>query len=340
MVDLRTAVIGVGHLGQHHARNYSALAGVELVAVSDTNEKHGSKIARKNRTAYVADYHELLDRVDCVSVATPTDMHHEVALDFLKQGVHVLVEKPMTTTVEQAEELIDAARKSGSILQVGHIERFNPAFRAVSPHLTEPRYITADRVSPFPFRSVDVSVVMDVMIHDLDLVLSLINSEIADVEAVGIPVISKTEDVANVRLRFENGAMAVITASRVSLKTERKLRIFQPDAYMTLDLKENKAKIFRKGERLKEGFDPALFDRRKISNLKAFLFGELIKIQRLRINEKEPLFSELHSFIEAAREGTSPECPGEAGIKAIRTAQRIHEAIRLNSKIVRFPTRV
>jgi len=267
-------------------------------------------------------------RVDCVSVVTPTTSHHKIARDLLESGIHTLVEKPMTSTVTEAEDLIRVAKKSHAILQIGHIERFNPTIRSISSYLNSPRYVTADRVSPFPFRSVDVSVVMDVMIHDIDLVLALIGSEIKSVDAVGIPVISKVDDVVNARLRFENGAMAVITASRVSVKTERKLRIFQHDAYITLDLAGKKATIFRKGQKLIDGFDPSLFNPGKISNLKAFLFGDLIKIEKVKIDDKEPLRSELESFVGAVQKGIQPECSGEAGMKAIHVAEMIHAAIK------------
>lgn len=328
MENLRAAVIGVGHLGRHHARNYAAMSGVTLAAVVDPCEKTGRKIARKYKAAYYADHRELPEDINIASIVTPTVSHHAIAMDLFARGIHCLVEKPMTATLAEAQALVKQAAKTGVVLQIGHIERFNPTLRAIASHLNNPRYITADRVSPFPFRSVDVSVIMDVMIHDIDLVLSMTGSDVTRVEAVGIPVISKTVDVVNARFRFANGAMATITASRVSIKTERKLRLFQPDAYMTLDLGEKQAKIFRKGRKLKEGFDPAQFDLGKLANLKAFLFGDLIRIEKIKIDEKEPLRAELEAFVHAVSTGSAPACTGEAGMKAIAVAEMVHEAIQ------------
>lgn len=330
MPTLRAAVIGVGHLGQHHARNYTEIPGVELVAVCDADPGAGEKIARKHKTQFVADAQKLIGAVDLVSIATPTVTHHVIAKTMLKAGIHCLVEKPMTATVEEAEELVELARAAGLVLQIGHIERFNPTMVAIRQYLNGPRYITADRVSPYPFRSTDVSVVMDVMIHDIDLVLALVGSDVKSLEAIGVPVISKTVDTANARLRFENGAMATITASRVSFKTERKMRIFQPDAYISLNFAEKEANIFKKGPKLLDGFDPATFKPSLVANLKAFLFGDLIKISKAKIDEKEPLRAELTSFVESVVSGKTPECTGEAGMKAIKIAAAIEKDINRN----------
>ena len=238
MDRLRVAVVGVGYLGRFHAQKYASLPGCELVAVADAHPDVGGAVASELGTRAVADYRELLGKVAAVSIVTPTAAHFEIARAFLESGTHVLVEKPITESVGQARTLVAAARQAGRVLQVGHLERFNPAIVAAEPHLRTPRFIDCQRLAPFRERGTDVNVVLDLMIHDLDIVQSIVGSEIEHIDAVGTPVFSPEIDIANARIRFANGCVANATASRVSLKTERRLRIFQDDAYLSLDLQQ------------------------------------------------------------------------------------------------------
>ncbi|HLM59473.1 MAG TPA: Gfo/Idh/MocA family oxidoreductase, partial [Pyrinomonadaceae bacterium] len=238
--NLKTAVIGVGSLGQHHARNYAEIAQTgnsEFIGVCDSNEENVRQIAGKNNCQSFGDWRELLDKVDAVSIVTPTETHAEIACAFLEKGVHVLVEKPIARTLEETDLIIEAAEKSGAKLIVGHLERFNPAMVALRPHITKPLYFEIHRVSPFPNRSLDVDVVLDVMIHDLDAIQWLVGEDVkvSAIHAVGIPVISDKVDAANARIEFENGAVANITASRIGTEKIRKTRFYQTNAYVVLD---------------------------------------------------------------------------------------------------------
>ncbi len=246
MSKLRVAVVGVGYLGRFHAQKYAALAECELVAIADTNAEAGAALARELGTRSIIDYRELLGKVDAVSIATPTASHFEIAHCFLGAGVHVLVEKPIAESVEQAQGLIAAARAAGRVLQVGHLERFNPAIIAASRNCATPRFIECHRLAPFRERGTDVNVVLDLMIHDLDLVQSIVGGAIATIDAVGTPVFSSEIDIANARIRFANGCVANATASRVTLKTERKMRVFQAEAYVSMDLQQKILTVIRK----------------------------------------------------------------------------------------------
>ncbi len=244
---MRTAVGGIGYLGRFHAQKYATLANSELVGIADPDPVARSAVAAELGVAGLADYRELLGRVDAVSIVTPTPSHYRIAKEFLDAGTHVLVEKPMTVTVGEGEGLIAAAQRAGRILQVGHLERFNAAVQAVQPILTVPRFIESARLAPFKQRGTEVDVVLDLMIHDIDLILSIVRSPVVSVDAIGTSVFSKEIDIANARLRFANGCVANATASRVSLKTERKLRLFQDDAYLSVDLHNKVLTIIRKG---------------------------------------------------------------------------------------------
>ncbi|HEY2145248.1 MAG TPA: Gfo/Idh/MocA family oxidoreductase, partial [Steroidobacteraceae bacterium] len=235
---IRTAVIGVGYLGRFHAQKYASLANSQLVGIADPSAAAREAVAAELKVAAHADYRELLGLVDAVSIVTPTPSHYEVAKAFLDAGASVLVEKPMTVTTAEGERLIEIATRAERILQVGHLERFNAAVQAVQPTLSVPRFIESARLAPFKHRGTDVDVVLDLMIHDIDLILSIVRSPVVAVDAIGSSVFSKEIDIANARLRFANGCVANATASRVSLKTERKLRLFQDDAYMSLDLQQ------------------------------------------------------------------------------------------------------
>ncbi|MGC8733229.1 MAG: Gfo/Idh/MocA family protein, partial [Halothiobacillaceae bacterium] len=235
MSKLQCAVIGTGYLGKFHADKYALLPECELVAVVDANPKTAASLAAKHGCRGLTDYRELLGKVDAVSIAVPTSLHFEVARDFLAAGIHVLVEKPITTTVEQADELIRLAREKNRVLMVGHLERFNPAILALDGVLDQPRFIESTRLAPFKPRATDVSVVLDLMIHDIDIILDIVDSPITHVEASGACVLTNDTDIANARLTFANGCVANVTASRISLKSERKMRLFQKDAYLSVD---------------------------------------------------------------------------------------------------------
>jgi predicted dehydrogenase len=312
MSKIRAAVIGVGYLGRFHAQKYSQLADCELVAVVDGREDVRKAVAGEVGSSAVADYRELLGKVDAVSVVTPTPAHFEIADAFLAAGAHVLVEKPITETPEQARALIASAKKADRILQVGHLERFNAAVLAAEPHLNSPRFMECVRLAPYKERGTDVNVVLDLMIHDIDLVQSLANSEIESIDAIGTPVFSGEIDIANARIRFANGCVANTTASRVSLKTERKLRIFEDAAYISLDLQQKILTLIRK----REGVPQA---------------GQLpVSIEEANLEQGDALKSEIESFLDCIRNKKRPIVSGEDGLRALETAIRISEQVHAN----------
>jgi predicted dehydrogenase len=321
---LRVGVVGVGHLGQHHARIYDQLDECDLVGVCDARRARAEEIAARHSVAALDDPRELIGKVDAVSIATPTEHHFAVARDFLEAGVATLVEKPLCRTVAEARELCALAARRGVPLQVGHIERFNPAILAVRPRIDDPRFISCDRVSPFSFRSADIGVVLDLMIHDLDIALHLARSPVVDVEALGLPVIAPTEDLANARLRFASGGVALLTASRVSIKKMRKIRIFQRDAYISLDYDAKKALLYKR----RPGFEWGAADLASVdpsappAELQALVFSRYLEIEEISM-EGEPLRLELESFVRAVREGREVEVPGAAGLEAMEVADRI-----------------
>ena len=308
-MPLRIAVIGVGYLGRHHARILAALPGATLVGVVDKNAARAREVADANRTLAIADYRELLGKVDAVTIAVPTELHAEMAMPFLGAGVGVLVEKPMTNSLPAADGLIAAARASGAVLAVGHTERFNPAVAAARPLLTDPRFIEVHRLGTFPERSLDIDVVFDLMIHDLDVVLSLVGSEVDAIEAVGVPVLTGRVDIANVRLRFKNGCIANITASRISRDRVRKIRFFQPAAYLSIDYAAQKIEMWKlvKGD----GPTPAIEG------------GEV------DVRNEEPLARELADFVDAVGTRRTPLVSGVEGRRALALAQAITDKIAL-----------
>ena len=235
MSRLRAAVVGVGYLGRFHAEKYAAHAGATLVAVVDVDAGRAQSVAANLGAEALTDHRALVGRIDCASVAVPTQQHHAVARDLLEAGIDVLVEKPLTTTLPEGKALVELAARRGRVLQVGHLERFNPAIRVLEGIVARPRFVECHRLAPFTERGTDVDVVLDLMIHDLDVILAMTTSSLRSIEAVGVPVLTPQVDIANARLRFANGCIANVTASRVSLKRERKLRIFQADAYFSLD---------------------------------------------------------------------------------------------------------
>jgi predicted dehydrogenase len=314
MPKIRVAVIGVGYLGRIHAQKYAQAPDCELVAVADAQLEPRERAARELGVRPVADYRELLDRVDAVSVVTTTAAHFEIADAFLAAGVHVLVEKPMTETVAQARALIARARDTQRVLQVGHLERFNSAILGAERHLGKPRFIECQRLAPYRQRGTDVNVVLDLMIHDIDLVLELAGSDIVSIDAVGTPVFSDEIDIANARIRFANGCVANATASRVSLKTERKLRIFQDDAYLSMDLQQKILTIIRKRSAAAEAADLP------------------VTIDEQSFDQGDALRAEIESFLECARSGAAPKVTGEHGLRALETA------LQISAQVMRAPS--
>jgi predicted dehydrogenase len=303
MSDVRVAVIGVGHLGKHHARILAQVPGARLVAVVDRQPERAAAAADGTGARALADYRELLDEVDAVTVAAPTEIHHDVALPFLERGISVLVEKPMTRTLAEADALIAAAQASGATLGVGHTERYNPAVAAVMPFVTTPRFIEVHRLGAFPDRSLDIDVVFDLMIHDLDIILALVKAEPTAIEAVGVPVLTDKYDIANARLRFSSGCIANVTASRISKERVRKIRFFQADAYVSIDYAEQEVEGYRLKRR--EGQRPE------------------IQGGKLPVTREEPLKRELVDFVNAVREKRAPLVDGHAGRRALALAQAI-----------------
>ena len=309
---LRTAVIGVGYLGRFHAEKYAANPAAELVAVADVDPARARAVAAALGVEAVTDYRALAGRIDCASVAVPTQLHHAVACDLLDAGVDVLVEKPLTMTVDEGKALLELAVRRGRVLQVGHLERFNPAIRALDGIVREPRFIECHRLAPFTERGTDVDVVLDLMIHDLDVILSMMPSPLRSVEAVGVPVLTNSVDIANARLRFANGGIANVTASRVSLKRERKLRIFQPDAYLSVDYGERRVLICRR-EPGPDGL-PAL------------------SLEEREVPEADALGSEIDAFLSAVRERETPPVTGWDGLRALEVAHVILESLETESR--------
>jgi predicted dehydrogenase len=326
MSGLRVGVIGVGHLGKQHARLYSAM-GV-LAAVADTAPGRAAEIAGPYGVPAFADYRELFGKVDAVSVAVPTDGHHAVAREFLERGVPTLVEKPLAKTIEEAEDLCRIARARKVALQVGHVERFNPAVTAVLDVIRKPRFIEVHRLSPFRFRSQDIDVVMDLMIHDLDIILHLNSSPLARIDAVGTSLLFGKEDIANARLEFEDGCVANLTASRVSEKTMRKTRIFSENCYVTVDTLSKEAWIYRTTPQLASALEKLPKDRDlSIADL-ASIPKEFYSIQEVKLADEEPLARELQSFVECVQNGREPVVPGEHGVRAMKAADRILSEMR------------
>ena len=310
MQQVRTAVIGVGYLGRFHAQKYAALPAAELVAVVDANQQNREQVAAETGCRPVADYRDILGEVDAVSIATPTPLHYPIARECLERGLHVLVEKPITTTIEEARSLVETAARAGRILQVGHLERFNAAILALAGTLRTPRFVESHRLAPFKERGTDVNVVLDLMIHDIDLIQSLVGAPIESIDAVGASVFSAGLDIANARIRYANGCVANTTASRVSMKMERKLRLFQDDAYISIDLQQKVLTIVRK--------PPAGSDVPK---------GQVL-IEERTYDQGDALRLEIEAFLQSIRAGTPPVVTGEDGLRALETATRITQMVQ------------
>ena len=309
MSEIRTAVIGVGYLGRFHAQKYSELKNSKLLAVVDKEFESAQKVATEVGCDASADYHELLGKVDAVSIVVPTDLHYEVAADFLKHKTHVLVEKPITTTVEQADELIDLAKTNNCVLQVGHLERFNPAIVAIEKEISEVRFIESHRLAPYNPRGTEVSVILDLMIHDIDIILDIVNSEVERIDASGTSVLSNDFDIANARVMFKNGSVANVTASRVSNKTDRKMRIFQNNAYLSVDFQNRELATYKKGS------------------------GEMypgvpnIDIHKDTFDKSDALKTEIDHFLRCIETNSTPKVTGQDAKRALLTAIQISELL-------------
>jgi len=309
---LRTAVVGTGYLGRFHAQKYASLAGSELVAVCDPDTARGKEIAKETGTLALSDHRELAGICDAVSIATPTRTHFAVARDCLERGLHVLVEKPMTTTTDEAQTLIDIAAKNDLILQVGHLERFNPALVSVAEKIYNPLFIESHRLAPFTQRGTDVDVVLDLMIHDIDIILHLVPSRIAAIHANGACVVSDATDIASVRIEFEDGCVANVTASRVSGKRERRMRFFQKDLYVAIDFQENTTRVCH-------------VDRERSPDDQGVPAIDCLDAQ---LDKGDAILAEIHAFINALRTRTRPLVSGEDGLRALETAIAIGEQLK------------
>ena len=311
MEKLKVGVIGVGSLGQHHARVYTELSHAALAGVADSSEARAKEIGAKHKVPFFADYRELMPKVQAVSIVVPTSLHHAVARDCLEAGVHVLVEKPIAAAPEQAREMVALARAKSLVMQVGHIERFNPAVRAAAQHVADPKFVEVTRIAPYAARGTDVPVVLDLMIHDIDIILSFVRSPLESISAIGFSLVSDKEDIANARLEFQNGCVANVTASRISTKKERKIRFFQRNAYVSIDYMKPEVKLYRlKGE------PKGVLD-----------LARMVDYKEPKLDKVEPLKAELCSFVDSVKEGKEPLVTGEDGLRALEVAGRILEAM-------------
>ena len=303
MNKLRVGVVGVGHIGSNHARLYAEIPTAEFTAIYDVDLARANTISKKHRVTAAKSLPDFIELVDAASVATPTNTHHEITRALLQRGKHVLVEKPITDNAPDATELAELAAQNGLILQVGHVERFNPILSALEARLTHPRFIEAHRLSSYPDRSTDIGVVLDLMIHDLEIILHLVRSPVQSIDAVGVPVLSRGEDIANARLRFENGCVANVTSSRISPERMRKIRVFQEDAYLSLDYEKQSGEIYRREH------------------------GRITR-DKVPIERGEPLKSQLASFVECASTGREPRVSGFQATAALELAVEITKKIQ------------
>ena len=330
MSGLRVAVIGVGALGRHHARILSTLEGVKLTAVVDSHAERGTAVAEQCGCRWVADYRELVGEVDAVSVVVPTGAHREVGGFFLERGIPVLVEKPLACNDAEGIELVHLAAEHGVTLQVGHIERFNPAFVAAAPWLVDPKYIRAERTSPYTFRSTDIGVTLDLMIHDIDLVLSLVRSPLQSASAFGAGLMGGHEDAVQARLVFENGAIADLTASRVSPVVSRSLQAWSASGCVTVDLHKREVSRFVPSPALRHGPSPLELSRQPgadIEQLKKDVFGRFIQVEGVTVPASDALTAELQDFVHAVQTGGSPLVDGRQALAALQVAQAVQESL-------------
>ncbi len=314
MKKLRVGVVGAGYLGKFHAEKYSQMDDVELAGIADLDRVQAEAVSKKLRTNSYTDYRDLIGKVDAVSVVVPTPAHYKVSRDFLENDIDVLIEKPITTTLLEADELISISETRGLIIQVGHLERFNPAILSLRDIVKNPRFIESHRLSIFKERGTDVSVVLDLMIHDIDIISGFVKSEIKSIHAAGIPVITDRADIANTRLEFMNGCVANVTASRISTKNERKIRLFQQDAYISVDFANHEITIVRKKGGANESVIPGM------------------DIQQLRFEKSDALKDELTAFVKSVSRREAPEVTGQVGRDALKVALSVMDQIDSSKK--------
>jgi len=311
---LRVGVVGTGYLGKFHAEKYAQMDDVDLVGIADINKSQAEKIAKKYSVKAYTSHKDILDKVDAASIVVPTPVHFQVSRDFLKHDVDILIEKPMTTTIEEADELIGFAESKGLIIQVGHLERFNPAVIALRDYVKKPMFIESHRLSTYKERATDVSVVLDLMIHDIDIISNVVKSEIKNIHSAGIPVISGHVDIANARLEFENGCVANVTASRISTRDERKIRLFQRDAYISVDFANREIAVIKQSNKSKSSIIPGM----EMNNI-CFTKGDALE-------------AELKSFVKAVKKREAPEVTGKVGRDALKIALSIMQQIQKRNR--------
>ncbi|MBI1830861.1 MAG: Gfo/Idh/MocA family oxidoreductase [Planctomycetes bacterium] len=328
MKKLRVAVVGVGHLGKDHARILAGLPEVELVGVADVNHEQAQHIARQYRTQAFSDYWPLLNLVDAASIVVPTTYHLAVAREFLKRGIPLLVEKPLARTVAEAQELVDLSHANGAILQVGHIERFNPAYEDLRTRPLRPTLIRAERMGPFTGRSTDVGVVLDLMIHDLDVLLDLTRSTVQSVDAIGMSVFGGHEDIASARMHFGNGCVAEVVASRASPTGSRKMQLWGPEGFAECDFAARKLTLVQPSDQVRRhGLDPARLDPASRARIREELFTRHLEVISIDGKAQDQLTCELQEFVTSVRTGQQPRCTGREGLAAIRVAEQILHSI-------------
>jgi len=330
MKRLKLAVVGVGALGRHHARILAELDTVELVAVAETNAQTGQEIAEAHGTEWTSDYHDLFDRIDGVSIAVPTRFHLTVATEFLKRGIPTLVEKPLAATLDEAQQLVQLADDQNTLLQVGHVEQFNPAMRVAARLCGSPKYIRAERLSPYAFRSTDIGVVHDLMIHDLDLVLDLVDSPVRDVQALGLSILGGHEDCVQARLTFENGCIADLTSNRVNPAAKRSLLIWSDLGTVSADLMSREVVSYSASETLRYGtpiLERAAQPDADIEQLKRDMFGKFLKVEQPSVPPADALTDELADFVECIQQGRRPIVDGHRALAAMRVADRVLECV-------------
>lgn len=314
MKKIRTAVIGVGYLGRFHAQKYAVLANSDLVGVVDINDENAQKVAKECGTTGFSDYRELFGKIEAASIVVPTQQHFQVAKDCLENGIHILLEKPITVTVAEADELIAIAKEKNLVLQVGHLERFNSAVMALDGVLTTPQFIESHRLAPFNPRGADVNVILDLMIHDIDIIQNLVNSPIEKIDTNGVSVLTKEIDIANARITFKNGCVANVTASRVTTKPQRKMRIFQPESCISIDFQDKVLSVYKTGD---EEMFPGI--------------PEIIRTESV-FDNSDAILAEAKAFLDAISNGTKPIVTGEDGRAALDTAINISNLLNSQKK--------
>jgi len=329
MSRLRVGVVGLGHMGKEHARVVASLPEAQLTALADIDAATRETLARKFQVPAFADHRELFGLVDAVIIAVPTFAHREVARDFLCRGIPCLVEKPLASSLAQAEELVELSRQHGTILQVGHIERFNPALLDLEQRALRPQFIQGQRLSMFSGRCLDVGVVLDLMIHDLDVLLALVRQPVVEVDAVGVSLLGGHEDIAEARLTFANGCVATLTASRISTKPSRRMIVYSPEGYVEIDFFKKHTLIVQPSARARElGWRPDQLDISLVGLLREKLFGQWLEVREFEHNEGDQLTEEVRHFVHCVRTGQRPRVTGEDGRDAIALAERVLEQIR------------